>query len=196
MVKFLLSNNADPNLPLEIPIICASVFRDLATSRALLEAGANPNAYSHSSGGSPLEKAGQHRKYELAALLIQHKARVGYVRHEPFGSHLAAAAFGGSIEIVRLLVEHGADVNAPLEYGNFGSALAAGGHGTGSVQMVKYLIEEAGADPNILSTNPPSIPPVFYDTSGACKSGKYLKENGYVVDENVLRKVRMWPTDG
>ncbi|KAL6834423.1 hypothetical protein V8C40DRAFT_88633 [Trichoderma camerunense] len=195
VVQLLLDNNADPNLPLDVPILCTSVPGDLAIARALLEAGANPDGYSPFI--TPLEEAAGDSHYELVALLIQYKASVDlYSTGGYFGSPLAAAAYGGSIEIVRLLVEHGADVDAPLKYGNFGSALAAGGVGDGNVQMVKYLIEEAGADPNILSTNPPSIPPEIYNPGGAFNSGRYLKENGYVVDEDVLRKDSMWPEDG
>lgn len=196
VVQLLLDNNADPNLPLVFPILCLSANpgHDLAVARALLEAGANPDARGF--GGSPLEVAGSSSNYELAALLIQYKASIDFSYMEDgYGSPLAAAAYGGSIDIVRLLIEHGADVNAPLKYGWYGSALAAGGIGFGGVQMVKYLIEEAGADPNILSTNPPSIPPkVYFAHHRVYESGRYLKENGYVVDEDVLRKVSMWPS--
>lgn len=190
VVRLLLDNNADPNLPLDMSILCISVGNDIAIPRALLEAGANPDV------GAPLEEAGWDSHYELAVLLLQHKASVGiYATDGHFGSPLAAAAYGGSIEIVCLLIEYGADVNAPLKYGNYGSALAAGGVGNSSVQMVKYLIEEAGADPNILSTNPPSVrlQPRYEGDDAGYKSGRYLKESGYVVDENVLRKVGMWP---
>ncbi|KAL6806209.1 hypothetical protein J3E68DRAFT_433930 [Trichoderma sp. SZMC 28012] len=182
VVQLLLDNNADPNLPLGMPILCISVGRDLAIARALLEAGANPDVNSHFA--SPLEEAGGLSLYELVALLIQYKASVDFYSTDGyFGSPLAAAACG-------------ADVDAPLKYGYFGSALAAGGVGNGSVQMVKYLIEEAGADPNILSTNPPSIRPDVFDADAAYTSGRYLKQNGYVMDEDVLRKVGMWPEDG
>ncbi|KAL5086890.1 hypothetical protein Trisim1_008639 [Trichoderma cf. simile WF8] len=192
VVQLLLDNNADPNLPLDKPILCLSVRRhDLAIARALLEAGANPDV--HWSFASVLEEAGFYANDELVALLIQYKSTVNLYTKGDFGSPLAAAAWGGSIEIVRLLIEHGADVNAPLKYGKYGSALAAGGVGISRVQMIKYLIEEAGADPNILSTNPPPIPPEVYLAYEAYESGRYLKENGYVVDEDVLRKVSMWP---
>ncbi|KAL6830394.1 hypothetical protein J3E69DRAFT_353691 [Trichoderma sp. SZMC 28015] len=119
--------------------------------------------------------------YVLAALLIQDK----------FGSPLAVAACGGTIEIARLLVEHAADVNAPLKYSDYGSPLAARGVGNGGVRMVKYLIEEAGADRSILSTNPPTVPPQSRHTGAGYEGGRYLKENSYMVDEDVLRKVDM-----
>ncbi|KAL7914469.1 hypothetical protein GGI35DRAFT_488641 [Trichoderma velutinum] len=192
MVKFLLGNHADPNLPLNKPILCESIDDDREITRALLEAGANPDVYYHI--GSPLEVAAWVSDYERAVLLVQHKASVDFCApYGKFGGPLAAAAYGGSIELVRLLIEHGADVNAPLTYGGYGSALAAGCFGRGGIPMVKYLIEEAGANPSILSTSPPSIRPWRRDAGASYKSGRYLKENGYVVDEDVLSKVGMWP---
>jgi ankyrin repeat protein len=194
VVKLLLENSADPNLPLNQPILCQGIdCEDLAIARALLEAGANPDVRGHF--GSPLETAGLRPNYELAALLIQHKATINdYTKAGRYGSPLAAAAHGGSIEIVRLLIEHGADVNAPLKYGSCGSALAAASSGDGNVRILKYLIEEAGADPSILSTNPPSTDPwpwvgfPGYQDS-MWKSGRYLKENGYVVEGDVLERL-------
>ncbi|KAK4062672.1 uncharacterized protein Triagg1_9790 [Trichoderma aggressivum f. europaeum] len=191
VIRFLLDNDADPNLPLETPILYRSAaYCGLAISEALLEAGANPDV--HSRLGSPLEIAGERSDYELAELLIQYKATVNfYTADGVLGSPLAAAAHGGSIELVQLLIKHGAEVNAPLTHGIYRSALAAACFGNGGVGMVQYLIEEAGADPNIISTNPPSIPPRIYYADAAYESGRYLKENGHVVDEDVLRKAGM-----
>ena len=55
------------------------------------------------------------------------------------GSALAAAAWSGREPIVRLLLEHGAYVNAQLS-GDYGSALAAAAE-CGSTRVVRLLLE-------------------------------------------------------
>jgi ankyrin repeat protein len=54
---------------------------------------------------------------------------------------------GGSAEMVKYLVEQGADVNLPLQTGEYGSALAAATE-RGRTETVKYLVEQ-GADVNL-----------------------------------------------
>ena len=66
------------------------------------------------------------------------------------GNPLAAAAEGGSIEIVKFLVQEGkADVNMVLQCGDYGSALAAAAEG-GSIEIVKFLVQEGKADVNMI----------------------------------------------
>lgn len=77
------------------------------------------------------------------------------------GSPLAAAAKHGSLACARLLVAHGANVNAPLRAGPHETVLAAAIFGQGwpspsvAVNMVRFLINEAGADPTQLSRSRP-----------------------------------------
>ncbi|KAJ7756034.1 ankyrin repeat-containing domain protein [Mycena maculata] len=63
-----------------------------------------------------------------------------------YGTALQAASFAGSVEVVTLLLEHGADVNA--KGGMYGSALQAGSI-SGSLDVV-HLLLEGGADVNAL----------------------------------------------
>lgn len=64
-------------------------------------------------------------------------------RFGPYGSHLAAAVSMGQLDCARFLVENGADVNAYLEFGEYGSVLAAAILGKHPVlDMVKFLVEE------------------------------------------------------
>ncbi|EHK26678.1 uncharacterized protein TRIVIDRAFT_141868 [Trichoderma virens Gv29-8] len=175
MVKFLLDNKADPNLRLKRTILCMKCGKY----------------------GSALEAAALGGSIEIGRLLIEHGADANALLEcGIYGSALAAAAYRGLIEFTRLLIEHGANVNATLNYGQYGSALAAAAHGQG-VMMVRYLIEEASADPSILSKNPPSVPPPEADPGcyKRYRCGRYLKQKGYVVDEDVLRKVGMWPME-
>ncbi|KAL7944551.1 hypothetical protein V8C42DRAFT_325147 [Trichoderma barbatum] len=198
MVRFLLDNKADPNIPLKDPILCQSIRQPLEFTAALLEAGANPDVVCEACRfSSPLEHCGYEQDYETAALLLQYKANVDFytcTARGMLGSPLVAATAGGSLKLVRLLVEHGADVNAPLKHGRYRSALVAAGTGWAEgVELVKYFIEEAGADVGILSSNPPPTKLSSYNKGVGLECGKYLKENGHVVDEDVLRRVGMWP---
>ena len=60
---------------------------------------------------------------------------------------MAAAAGVGNQDIVRLLLESGAAVNAQLSGGEYGSALAAAAAAAGEQDTVRLLLE-SGADVN------------------------------------------------
>ncbi|KAH6983522.1 hypothetical protein BKA56DRAFT_549075 [Ilyonectria sp. MPI-CAGE-AT-0026] len=70
---------------------------------------------------------------------------------EEYGSALDAAvtaADGGSLEMVKFLVDKGAEVNLLLSSGYFGSALAAAAF-EGDIETVKFLVDK-GAEVNLL----------------------------------------------
>lgn len=67
------------------------------------------------------------------------------------GNILIAAAFYGNIESIRILLKAGANVNAAVKNGNYGSPLVAavgGVYKEDHVEMVKTLLD-SGADPNL-----------------------------------------------
>jgi ankyrin repeat protein len=64
-----------------------------------------------------------------------------------FGDPLQAAAFGGGLETVELLLKNGAVINT--EHGEYGNALIAAAH-RGHLEVAKKLIE-CGADPELSS---------------------------------------------
>jgi hypothetical protein len=51
---------------------------------------------------------------------------------------VVVVAYGGNTEVVRLLIESGADVNAQLQVGKYGSALAANWD---DQELLRLLIE-------------------------------------------------------
>ncbi|UKZ46852.1 hypothetical protein TrVGV298_001063 [Trichoderma virens] len=201
--RLLIDHGADVNALLQrgdygSALAVAASRGSIEVSRLLIEHGADVNALLECGKyGSALEAAALGGSIEIGRLLIEHGADANALLEcGIYGSALAAAAYRGLIEFTRLLIEHGANVNATLNYGQYGSALAAAAHGQG-VMMVRYLIEEASADPSILSKNPPSVPPPEADPGcyKRYRCGRYLKQKGYVVDEDVLRKVGMWPME-
>lgn len=153
----------------------------------LLKAGANPNVTCPDCQLScALEAAVYRDKIDSAELLIKYGADVNLMTEgsEYGGSPLGTAAYRGSMECVQLLVENGADVNAHLN-GDYGGVLAAAMFGSGGIQMVKYLIEEAGADPAVLSLSPPQSVDSYWRTEWL-EAAKYLFEGGHVQQSVLL----------
>ncbi|UKZ52374.1 hypothetical protein TrVGV298_006150 [Trichoderma virens] len=168
-VKLLLDKGADPNLigsgtsPLCQAVQAVQAAEDLL--EPLLEAGADPNiTCPRCMFGCALEAAAYQDKFNSAELLIKCGANVNLATERNWcGSLLARAAYWGSLKCAKLFVTKGAEVNAHLS-GDYGSVLAAAILGyIPSVEMVKYLIEEAEADPTILSSSPPPDSPWIYE---------------------------------
>ncbi|KAL6863670.1 hypothetical protein J3F83DRAFT_745218 [Trichoderma novae-zelandiae] len=155
---------------------------------SLLKAGADPNTtWPDSRYVSALEAAAWDDQPDLAKLLMEYGADVNLADEESrYGSPLGVAAYRGSRQCAKLLVENGADINAHLG-GRYGSVLVAAIFGKGGRGMVEYLIEEAGADPTILSSSPPRAPEGYEWLSASRKaSAKYLLEAGHVQESTLL----------
>ena len=128
--------------------------------RKLLMYGANPNAkppqgFSQSLYGSALGLACGSRTniklVELVSLLIAYGADVNAIwERKWFGSPLARASFQGHPDVVCVLLNSGAHVNAKL-HDEYGSALAAAASSTSDIkailQVIRLLIEH-GAEVN------------------------------------------------
>lgn len=187
--KLLLDKGANLNLvrrghsPL---CVAVSWAKDLV--EPLLEAGADPNmACSNCWGGCALGVAARFNKLNSAKLLMKYGADANLTIAKPiYGSPLGIAVFEDTLQCVKLFVENGADVNAHLG-GDHGSVLAAAIFGQGKgIEMVKYLIEEAGANPTILSSSPPRSP--YIDDNWRTdrqKRAEFLINGGHV-QESVL----------
>jgi hypothetical protein len=64
---------------------------------------------------------------------------LGIGQSRVYGSALVIVVVGGQTEIVKFLVEKGADVNVQLQSGDYGSALVATAEG-GNPEVIKYLL--------------------------------------------------------
>ncbi len=122
-----------------------------------------------------LVKAGQ--LDELKAIIQQDKALVH--TNTPFGSLLHVAADRGHLDVVRLLVENGADIH--LKDGIVGGSplrsAASGGH----LDVVQYL-HSAGSE---LDTSEPNFNPLF----GAIYGG-HFEVAQYLLDRGIDASVK------
>ncbi|KAL7912335.1 hypothetical protein GGI35DRAFT_468544 [Trichoderma velutinum] len=118
-------------------------------------------------------------KFGSALVAAARQGWLEIVERGPYGSALASTANRGSLECVKLLVDHGADVNAQLEYGDFGSALVAAFYGwQNGIEIIKYIVEEAGADTSSLSSSPRAAR--YTRKEWTLPRARYLVKGGYV----------------
>ena len=128
----------------ELDLFEASALGDVERLRELLDEGADPNEFAPD-GFTPLTLAAFFKHPEAVHLLLERGADVHQrARHEqiqvlPIHS---AAADGGSVEIVRALLDAGADVNA-TQPGGFRAIDAARQDGN---EELERLLLEHGAE--------------------------------------------------
>jgi len=150
LVETLIKRGADVNLKRYVgdtALMFAARTDSVKTVDALLRAGANPNAQvlsPHAGEITPLSSAiNSHssNRVEIAKLLIGAKAELN-PKGEFFASPLASAV--EDLEMVKLLIASGADVNQKNFRGATALMVAAG---AGTPSVVRYLLEK-GADVN------------------------------------------------
>ena len=128
----------------DLDLFEASAVGDATRLRELLDAGADPNEFAPD-GFTPLTLACFFKRPEAARLLLERgadvylRARNEHIQVLPIHS---AAADGGSVEIVRMLLDAGADVNA-TQPGGFRAIDAARQDGN---EELEGLLRERGAD--------------------------------------------------
>ncbi len=119
------------------PLMAASSYGDLAVVKALVEAGANVSAV-NGSESTALGFASWPGHLEIVEYLLQNDA------DNNRGMPLQQAASHGNLDVVKALVEAGADLNAIDEDGGTALSWAAD---PGRFEVIKYLVEH-GADVN------------------------------------------------
>lgn len=112
------------------PLALAVFFGRAETVEVLLAAGADPNQVSRESMRvTPIQSAAAARRADIARRLVAHGANVNVVLGENGQSPLHEAALLGDLEMVNVLADGGAALDARTRDGRTALAIArAGGH--------------------------------------------------------------------
>jgi ankyrin repeat protein len=139
IIRLLLDHGAYSNS--RAALSAATETSDLGILQILLDKGIDPNS-ERVMDETPLQIASFNSKHKAAELLIQYGAKTD-IGGGRFGFPLqSACASYGSVEVVKVLLSNGADVNQ--RGGAFGTALHTAAF-YGDLEMVQYLIAH-GAD--------------------------------------------------
>ena len=164
------------------PVSDAAMTRDLATLRALLESGADPNA-AHGDGMTGLHWAARNGDLEIAALLLSAGSLTEATTRVGAHTALHVAAKVGNADIVAQLLAAGADPNAVTTTGVVPLHFAAG---SGSAAAVTHLAV-AGGDVDAREPSWGQTPLMFAAANGRVDAITALLAAG--ADPDVTAKV-------
>jgi len=179
IVEFLLlTAEAEVNIANDFgatPLYIAATNADAIVVERLLNAGADPNA-SLLSGETPLMGASNRGRHEIARLLLENGADPNI--NELVGEQTALmwAAAEKHVEVVRLLVNYKADINARSNR-EFSPLMFAIREGDGNLEIVNILLE-AGANVNDLVLRTGLTPLMMASIGGFEKIAQLLLKHG------------------
>ncbi|KAF4852504.1 Ankyrin repeat and KH domain-containing protein 1 [Colletotrichum siamense] len=165
IVQHLLDHDADVNATgksLASPLVSAVTKGHADVVQLLLDSGADVTALN--SAGCALMAAAQHSRILIAKLLLEQGANV-QCRHRGLEdtyhlNPLVIASGKGDLEVMKLLLEHGADPNAiryhrhSIRQSIFISTPLLSALERGNVEAARLLLEH-GADPNLKAQSRP-----------------------------------------
>jgi len=147
-VERLLKSGVSPDIAdsEETPaLMAAALFADARMMELLLQHGADPNR-SGPAGTTALMWAVP--DLDKVRLLVAHGANVNARSETERTPLLVAASYPGTVDLLRLLLDRGADLRAKDQLGATALSLAVR---SADVAVVRFLVER-GLDPNALST--------------------------------------------
>lgn len=193
-ITALIKAGADPNRFSSgmTALFYAASAGHVAAVQALLDAGADPKAGDKM--WSPLEAASSEGHKEVVNLLLEHgkggqKRGGGKKFRERDGAAIANAALMGQVDIVRTLLESGANANGKSEE-HFTALMGA--VRAGSIELVQMLLK-AGADVNALNEQRETALDLAYDTIKATKdqAGFVKMMTGNKMDAETREAIRV-----
>lgn len=137
------------------PLPLAVLNQKYKTAEVLLRHGLDPN--SHDSDGTALWHAIETDRVDMCRLLLDYKADTN-AHTENSAPPLVLAMQNGKIEIIKMLVEKGADIEKPGSLGDFhGTPLSmaviwGSPENSQNIEALQYLLERK-ADPNVEDQN-------------------------------------------
>lgn len=126
-IRFFHHEGADPNFHNSLGLtLLQNAANDgrLISAAALLEVGADPDIASGPSGWTAMHYAAYRGNTGMAVLLLKHKGNPEIRSRLGGDTVLHTAAFNGTLDLVKTLVEAGADVFAKDDRGNTAMQIA------------------------------------------------------------------------
>lgn len=121
------------------PLMLASMNGHTLAVRLLLENGSDINAHIETNRNTALTLASFQGRFEVVQLLVERKANIEH-RAKTGLTPLMEAASGDYVEVGRILLDHGADVNASPVPSSRDTALTIAAD-KGNVKFVNLLLE-------------------------------------------------------
>ncbi len=125
------------------PLMAACLEGNTSIVRDLLERHADPNKTVSAKQTSALHIAAQHKSPQVVSLLLEHGGMINAGSGLEIGTPLMSASKFGNVEVVRTLLERGADPDAYSSNGYGALHTAAMG---GDVATIKLLLETGSFD--------------------------------------------------
>nr|XP_045584457.1 ankyrin repeat domain-containing protein 17-like [Procambarus clarkii] len=144
IIKLLLNNGTEidsrtgSSLGIS-PLMLAAMIGHVAAVKLLLDMGSDINAQIKYNWNTALTLACFRGQHEVVSLLLDHKANVEH-RSKAGVTPLMEAASGGFVEVGRVLLDNGADVNAPPVPSSLDTALTIAAE-KGHYKFVELLIQ-------------------------------------------------------
>ncbi|UKZ83829.1 hypothetical protein TrVFT333_011642 [Trichoderma virens FT-333] len=173
--------------------------------KLLVEANADANRVGENNSRTPVQGTAMFEPKMLQYMIdqgvvdLERENDSGYT----YGNALIAAAALAKVESVQILLKAGANVNAAVQNGRHGSALAAAIHYSGNEKCVETvrLLLDSGADPNLRlkvghygSALEASVTKVFSKISGLPRSDSKKEEDARVKIQYLLLEAGADPT--
>lgn len=188
IVKFLLRHKADMERPdrageggAALHIACNQGHIEVA--RALLVAGANPNAPANRAGGSatPIFNVVRSGKLPLVKLLLEHGADVNFANANGVTplEYATCNVTTDRKEIIQNLLDHGAD---PRQMGKYSFSALGCAAAAGNNELVR-LLRHKGAEPNARISDHSHTPLMLAVKNGRVSTVQLLLQHGAGVNQ-------------
>jgi ankyrin repeat protein len=145
IVKLLLDCGASIRSPGALPAAARASGKNIDMMRLFIEAGVDPNVPDEKCRETPLEIACMRSDPEAVELLLEYGANPHISRGKSGTLLHVAALWGGGVDVLKILIDRGLDLNAIG--GDHGTALQTAAY-MDDTESVKYFIER-GADVHI-----------------------------------------------
>jgi ankyrin repeat protein len=163
------------------PLMYAAAFGNARQMKLLLEAGADVNARNTFNATALIWAGGDAVK---SRLLIEHGADINVRTQQGRTALMRAAKRNGNADLVRLLLEKGADVKAP------GDTTLIQAAQSGDIEIMRLLIE-AGANVNCISQRFGETPLMYASVSDSVEVVRLLLAKGANPNTAVRKMTRV-----